>query len=212
MSLLHKAREAAIQNPTLDPKKDPQKYDEFINKWIKDEVARTSQAITKDSPRFIGDLKSYLGDPNAEGGVTSGISSLVSLPITQKVFAPLIKNGQPLDDPTMIRSIGAKAVLEGVITSSEYSSGLAQIFQKANEISIASNDYVGMGIQLPKAGKSYFVPGGMFAKPVDMTNATQLGQILAQDLARTVGAPGSQSQKAREKFGAPARPYVAGGM
>lgn len=211
MSLLYKAREAALANPTLDAKKDPQKYDEFINKWVKDEVTRTATAITKDSHRFIGDLKSYLGDPNAEGGVIGGISSLVSLPITQKVFAPLIKNGQPLDDPTMIRAIGAKAVLDGVITSSEYSSGLSQIFQKANEVSIASNDYVGMGIQLPKAGKSYFVPGGMFAKPVDMTNATQLGQMLAQDLARIVGAPGSQVQKAREKFGAPARPYVPSG-
>jgi hypothetical protein len=182
VSYLARAVEAAAApGAMVDYKKDPDKYNQFINKFVTDAVTQDAANITPASPRFIGDLKSYLGDPATPN---SGIASLVSLPISQKVFLPIIQSGAPLSDPTLIRSLGTAAVLKGVITSSEYSSGLSAIFQRANELNLQASDYVGLGIQLPNAGKNYPVRTGMFSgKPLDHTSATELGTQLAKDLA-----------------------------
>jgi hypothetical protein len=192
VSYLTRAVEAATTQQ-LDYKKDPVKYNQFINKFVADAVARDAENITSSSPRFVGDLKSYLGDP-ASG--IPGISSLVALPITEKVFAPIIKSGAPLSDPTMIRALGTQAVLKGVITSSEYTSGLSAIFARANELHLQAADYVGLGIQIPNAGKNYPVRTGAFSgKPLDHTSATELGAQLAKDLARYVGPEGQGGRR-----------------
>jgi hypothetical protein len=184
--ILERAVEAAADPKNmLDPKKDPAKYDQFINKFVKQEVTRDAENITPTSARFIGDLKSYLGDAE-----TPGIGALMALPISQKVFAPIIAKGQALNDPTLIRSLGVQAVLKGVITSSDYTSGLSQIFSQANEINLQSNDYVGLGIRIPNAGKDYIVRKGAFAGKINMADPVELGQQLAEDLARYVGSTG----------------------
>jgi hypothetical protein len=180
VGILSRGMEAALAK-RLDPKKNPDEYNKAVNDYVKEEVTRDATNITPTSPRWVGDLKSYLGDPNTPH---SGLAALMALPISQKVFIPVIQAGQPLSDPTLIRSLGKEAVFKGVITSSEYSSGLSAIFTRANEINLQSNDYVGLGIQIPNAGKNYPVRKGVFAGKIDMMNATELGTDLAQDLAK----------------------------
>jgi hypothetical protein len=196
IGILTRGMEAAIAK-RLDPKKNPEEYHKAVNDYVREEVARDAANITPTSPRFIGDLKSYLGDAN-----TPGIGALMALPISQKVFKPIIDAGQPLSDPTLIRSLGKEAVYKGVITSSEYSSGLSAIFQRANELNLQSSDYVGLGIQIPNAGKNYPVRKGAFAGKIDMTNAVELGQELAQDLSRRIIAieQGKQVSRTQGNF------------
>lgn len=187
LSLLTEAEQALGASKAVD-RKDKAAVDNFINEHVKQNVATQYQTVTPGNLFDIGDLRSF-----------TGLSDIKNLGITQKLLAPAIAAGQPLDNPKLVMSLASKAILDGKLTTSE-AQELATIYQKGVLLNQASRRFLSLGVNLPNDGKNYFarIPD---VGIVDMTNPTAIGRALSKSLV----SPMLRAQHNKMK----AKPYVA---
>ena len=173
----------------LDQSKDPRLTEDkanagaraqFVNTRVNAEIARQYSGIVANSGNLfdVGDIGAFIGVPGAVG-----IRSLHALPISQKLLIPAIQGGQPLSDPKVVIGLTIEAVRKGMLTSSEASSGLSEIYQRANLINQAARGFTGFGIIPPNAGKNYYAKIGAFGATVDLANPTDVGRYITKEAA-----------------------------
>lgn len=178
-----------LQKSTKTDKKDKTAVDGFINDFVKDQIrAQYSNIVPGAQNLFdVGDLSSYLG-----------LSTISTLPVTQKVLAPLAASGVALNDPKLVLGFMQKAVKDGTLTTSEIA-GLSTVYRKANLINQAARDFNSLGIIPPNNGKNYFAKVSPFGKPVDMTDPTavtnHLSKLLSNEFTSGVGFSNARGSK-----------------
>ena len=160
----------------------PQQKAEYINKSVNETVAAEYGDIRKGSMFDAGEVSQYFG-----------ISSIASLPLVSKVLAPLNAQKVPLEDPAAVMQVSLKAMKDGLITSSEFSQGIEQLYRKASMTNIAFRDLQGFGIKLPDGGGSYKTKLDRWGKPVDLLKPAEVNrwvteQMFQQDLKETYKA------------------------
>lgn len=143
----------------------PQQKAEFVNKKVQEEVNLSYGNIMKGSIFDAGEVSQYFG-----------ISSVAQLPLVSKVLAPLSASGVKLDEPALVMKAGVAALRAGTITSSELSSGVGQLYQKASMTNIAFRDLRGFGIKLPSGDLAYRTKLSRWGSPVNLLDAAQVNR------------------------------------
>lgn len=171
----------------LDTKENQGHRQKFINKTVTDEINRQYQKIQSGTDNLfsVGDIGSFIFDKQNNA---PGIGSLYSLPISQKLFIPLIKAGQPLSDPKQVLGLTIESIRRGTITSSEAVSGIVDIYRRANEINQAARGFLKFGIAVPNAGKNYqaHISGVFGGSVIDLTNPVAVGQYFSNALSMEI--------------------------
>lgn len=171
-AVLSAALQALQQSKTVDHK-DKAAVDGFINKFVNDQIGAQYRSITPNAQNLfdVGDLSSYLT-----------LSAINTLPVTQKVLAPLAASGVALNDPKMVLGFMRKAIKDGTLSTSEIA-GLATVYQKANLINQQARDFKSIGIIPPNAGRNYNAKVSTFGKPLDMTDPVAITNYLSRELS-----------------------------
>lgn len=175
LDIIRQAEDAANKNKTLDPR-DKNARAAFINDFTIQAVKQQYLANKNDPTNMfnVGELKNYFE-----------IASVASLPIVQKVLKDAAAAGITLDDPKKVTALGVAAVKRGTITSQEFQ-GLADVYQRANLINLQSLNLKGYGLPVPENGMSYRVKLSTFGDTVDMTNSTDLGRYMMNELSGAI--------------------------
>lgn len=171
-AVLSAALQALQQNKTIDHK-DKLAVDGFVNKFVNEAIAGQYRSIVPNSQNLfdVGDLSSYLS-----------LSAINSLPVTQKVLAPLAQSGVKLDDPKIVLGLLQKSIKDGTLTTSEVA-GIATVYQKANLINQAARDFKSIGVIPPNAGRNYNAKVSTFGKPLDMTDPVAVQNYLSRQMS-----------------------------
>ena len=106
------------------------------------------------------------------------------LPLVQKVLNPAIAAGQPLSDPKMVFGLATAAVQKGVISSSQASADLVNLYRQANVINQAARGFTGFGIVPPNNGMNYYSKFGGFGDTLDMTDFTAVAREMNKAMAQ----------------------------
>ena len=194
LEVLKIANDSLASNKLLAGSKDEAAKAKAINDAVAQQVQTMYASGTKDASNLfhVGDLSSYLT-----------LQSVAGLPVTKKLLAPAAQAGTPMDDPKKVLDLAVSAVKKGVISSNDFAD-IATVYQAANDINIRSSNLLGFGIQVPNAGRNFFLKVQTFGQPLDLTNPTLLTQYMSKQLAAQAGADATNT--ARELYGRPGTP------
>lgn len=147
-------------------------YDDAVNK--------TANTILQAAANHTNDPTSVYYLPSADK-IAASIPAIGSSPLYQIVLAPMAKAGADLSNPDMVAGYAMQAIKDGKITLNQAALGISGMYQRAQEMNIASKQLVGLGLtpkisyigQASGAGKF----GGLSGK-LDYTDTTAVMQNL----------------------------------
>lgn len=147
-------------------------YDDAVNK--------AANTILQAAANHTNDPTSVYYLPPADK-IAAAIPAIGSSPLYQTVLAPLVKSGVDLSNPDVVTGFAMQAIKDGKISLNDAAMGISGMYQRAQEMNIASKQLVGLGLT-PKisyvgqaAGAGKF--GGLSGK-IDYTDTTAVMQNL----------------------------------
>ena len=147
----------------------PKQKADFVNGQVQAQIDQQYNNITKGSTFDAGEVSQYFV-----------ISDIAQLPLVSKVLAPLAAAGTKMDEPSLVLNAGLAAMKAGTLSSSEFSSGVEQLYRKASMTNIAFRDLKGFGIKLPPGDLAYKTKIGRWGDPVNLLDSTQLNRWIIQ--------------------------------
>jgi len=176
----------------LPPGTPPDQVSKLVSTKVNAQAAQEYAKIGADSMFNVGELKSYIQNPD-----------LQTLPLISKVLAPASAAGTPLSDSQAVMELGAAAVRNGLITSSEFSAGISQTYRKASLANIEARALTGFGITVPNSGKNYFISGGTFQAPIDLLDETSVNRWFLKNSFKQTAVIDSSAPVGMRNFRAP---------
>lgn len=150
-------------------KTTPKAKADWLNSNVQAQVDQQYANISKGSMFDAGEVSQYFG-----------ISDIQQLPLVSKVLAPLSGTGVKLDEPSLVLNAGLAAMKAGTLTSTEFSSGIEQLYRKASMTNIAFRDLKGFGIKLPAGDLAYNAKIDRWGKPVNLLNPVQVNRWVVE--------------------------------
>ncbi len=168
---------------TVIDKKDPVAVRDFINTEVARDIKQQRDAILAHQSNIfhVGDISTYIAKS----------PQLQELPITKKLFDPLIRTNVPLHDPGNLLGLTVEKVSSGDLSLSEAVDGLASIYERASLMNLATKDPYKFGIRTKdlfgdgeKRRYNAVIDSG--GRTLDMTDRVAIGTELSKRLARKV--------------------------
>ena len=156
--------------------KSGQQAESFINSRVQEIISGyTANTDAPTNPFNLGDLGAFLGN-----GTDGGVSTMTSLPVSQKVLLPAIRAGIKLDSPAAVTRLLGDAVRTKQITSSEAANGISALYLRANALHRSSMGLRALGVVMPAGSEGYRTT--VNGQTVDMTDQVQVSRVLTNQI------------------------------
>lgn len=168
--LLVQARDKVMQDPRTAGSK-PEEQAAAINKLVAEQINQQFINIKPGADNLfdVGDMKNYL----------TLNDSIINMPVVKEILAPAAEKGQNLSDPSQVISLAAQGVLDKKITTSQ-AYAVTDLFRSANEVHLAANGFVAMGVPIPGRALNYNLRG---IGNLNVTDAAAMARTINKLLA-----------------------------
>ena len=153
--------------------------EQFINTRVQELVTQyTANTDAPTNPFNIGDLGGFL-----ENKLGTGVESMRSLPISQKVLLPAIRAGVKLDSPSVVTKLATDAIKSKQLTSAEAISGISSLYLRANAMHRQAMGLRAVGIVMPEGSAGYRAT--VAGQVIDMTDPVQVSRAITNSMFNT---------------------------